>query len=530
MSVVKETLILNSILNSTKSIVYLYNLENKEIRFLNRGIYDDLGYARFEKDTIPVSQFIEKIHSDDQAKFQSFIDSILLGREKKFTTIEYRLQTKRGDWKWYSDTIFILITGELKTRELIGYASDITTFRRKEETYLREEILLKAILDNTREFYFFLDLEFKIKSLNKNAKDFLYSKIGRNVVEGYSILDCLPLESPNIFVEKFNYALSGRTIQYESSFINEKGKVEWFQFRYLPVSDKKNRINGICFVFMDITDVRLSNQRLIQLNRDLEDIVSERTKELKEEVAQRKNTEDRLLVALEKEKELNELKSKFITMVSHEFRTPMTAISMSSQILEKYGDGYSKSDREKHYKRIKEAILSLNNLMESVLNISRSEASNIPFTPTSVNLEMFLKNLISNYESIYPKYEFILQIGKNERSFFKLDLNLITHILDNLLSNAIKYSVNNFQIILKVNIGDTFIEFIIKDFGLGIPLEDQSQIFQTFYRGNNVGNISGTGLGLNIVKIFVELHGGKVYFESSQKDGTEFHVIIPMEY
>ena len=85
-------------------------------------------------------------------------------------------------------------------------------------------------------------------------------------------------------------------------------------------------------------------------------------------------------------------------------------------------------------------------------------------------------------------------------------------------------------VILKVNIGDTLIEFIIKDFGLGIPLEDQSQIFQTFYRGNNVGNISGTGLGLNIVKIFVELHGGKVYFESSQKDGTEFHVIIPMEY
>ena len=280
---------------------------------------------------------------------------------------------------------------------------------------------------------------------------------------------------------------------------------------------------------MDITDIRYTNERLIQLNRNLENIVSERTKELKDEVAQRKKTEDRLIIALEKEKELNELKSKFITMVSHEFRTPMTVISMSSQILENYGDTYNKSDRDKHYKRIKDAILSLNNLMEGVLSISRAEASNIPFAPKKVHLEKFLQNLILNYETIHSKYEFILTIEKNERTHYSLDLNLLSHILDNILNNAIKYSPNKNLIKIDVKFPKKYIEFVIKDFGLGIPKEDQSQIFQSFYRGKNVGNISGTGLGLNLVKTFVELHNGKIFFESSELDGTQFHVIIPQD-
>ncbi len=528
MSALKETLILNSLLNSTKSIIYFYDLENNRIRFLNQGIYTDLGYDRIESDTVSQEKFFEMIHEDDRANYLSYIESVVFGREKKYSVVDYRIRTKRGDWRWYTDTISILNGGMGIEKELIGYAVDISSFKRKEETYLREEIRLKAILENTREYYFFLDLEFKILSLNKNAKNFLQSRLGRSIFEGYSILECLPLEKEEIFVEKFNYALSGQIIQYESHFFNNNEK-EWFQLRYLPVRDKKGKITGVCFVFMDITDIRYTNERLIQLNRNLENIVSERTKELKDEVAQRKKTEDRLIIALEKEKELNELKSKFITMVSHEFRTPMTVISMSSQILENYGDTYNKSDRDKHYKRMKDAILSLNNLMEGVLSISRAEASNIPFAPKKVHLEKFLQNLILNYETIHSKYEFILTIEKNERTHYSLDLNLLSHILDNILNNAIKYSPNKNLIKIDVKFPKKYIEFVIKDFGLGIPKEDQSQIFQSFYRGKNVGNISGTGLGLNLVKTFVELHNGKIFFESSELDGTQFHVIIPQD-
>ena len=177
MSALKETLILNSLLNSTKSIIYFYDLENNRIRFLNQGIYTDLGYDRIESDTVSQEKFFEMIHEDDRANYLSYIESVVFGREKKYSVVDYRIRTKRGDWRWYTDTISILNGGMGIEKELIGYAVDISSFKRKEETYLREEIRLKAILENTREYYFFLDLEFKILSLNKNAKNFLQSRL-----------------------------------------------------------------------------------------------------------------------------------------------------------------------------------------------------------------------------------------------------------------------------------------------------------------------------------------------------------------
>ena len=523
----KEVLILNSILNSTPTIVYLYNLDKSDIQFLNHGIYSQLGYDKFESDKISFDEYVTKIHQDDRENFKNHITSVQSGREKKYTTIEYRLEMKNGQWKWYSDSIFPLATDNLVNRELVGYATDISGIRKKEDKYLWEEIRLHAILDNTREYYFFLDSNYKLISLNKNAKDFLFQKFSRNMFEGYSVLEFLPLETVEIFTDNFQYALKGNTIQYESSFAIEENEMKWYQFRYLPIRDQRKRIIGICFVVMDITDVRKSNENLKELNRNLEDRVIERTKALNEEVIQRKNTEDKLLLSLEKEKELNELKSKFITLVSHEFKTPMTAISMSTQILEDYGENYSKSERDKHYHRIKEAIKSLNNLMEGALSISRAEASNIPFQPSLIDINIFLQNLISNFESIYPENKFELIVPDLYKKFLYLDTNLISHILENLLSNSIKYSPEKNLITLELVLKENLTEFIVKDRGLGIPKEDQEQIFQTFYRGKNVGNISGTGLGLNVVKNFVDLHGGSVYFKSSIQDGTQFHVIIP---
>lgn len=529
MTIEKEIFILNSILNSTPNIVYLYDLEKAKVRFLNRGIYMQLGYERFEMDTLTFDAFTSMIHPDDRENYRNHVISVRSGREKKFATIDYRLETNNGLWKWYSDSIFPMLSGDLIKKELIGYATDISNNRKKEDKYIWEEIRLKAILDNTREYYFFLNSNYIIRSLNKNAKDFLYQKFTRNIFEGYSILEFLPLETVEIFTEHFQYALKGNTIQYESNFLNEKGEVEWFQFRYLPIRDQKHRITGICLVIMDVTDIRKSNENLKELNRSLEDRVIERTKELNEEVIQRKNTEDKLLISLEKEKELNELKSKFITLVSHEFKTPMTAISMSTQILEEYGEKYSKAEREKHYHRIKEAIKSLNNLMEGALSMSRSEATNIPFHPTLTNIKDFSEKLITNFRSIYPDNKFTLVFPESEMKLFNLDSNLMYHVLENLLSNSIKYSPEKGVITLEVVFNEQKVEFIVKDNGMGIPKEDHDKIFHTFYRGKNVGNISGTGLGLNVVKNLVDLHGGSVFFKSSQTEGTQFHVIIPID-
>jgi PAS domain S-box-containing protein len=526
----KQILIFNSILNSTQSIVYLFNIKKKEIQFLNPKTYELLGHGKIENDKVSLEEFLEKIYPADQSGYISHIEAVLAGREKKITTFEYRIKKRNGEWKWYSDTIFILANSLSDEKELVGYATDISNIRKKEEKYQREEIRLKAILENTREYYFFLDTDYKIEYLNKNAKEFLISRFDRSIFDRYSILEFLPLEDTSVFTEKFNYALNGVPIHYESQFLNKNGEIEWFQFSYIPIRDKKERITSVCFIIMDMTEIRRVNKSLIDLNRSLEDRVSERTKELKEEVLQRIITEDKLRIALEKEKELNELKSKFITLVSHEFRTPMTTISMSTQMLEEYGESYGKTERDKHYNRIKDATLSLNKLMEGVLSISKSESSSVAFQPALFNLKDFMENLKLKFEITYPNYKFLLIFPERENNFFKLDANLLTHILENLLSNSVKYSHSNTPINIEVLLNDNYIEFIIRDNGVGIPIEDQAKIFESFYRGSNVGNISGTGLGLNIVKNFVELHKGQVHFTSSPENGTNFYIRLPMNY
>ncbi|HRG73151.1 MAG TPA: ATP-binding protein [Leptospiraceae bacterium] len=523
----EQLLIFNSILISTPSIVYTYDVENSRIHFLNDGIYDQLGFPKSEIKTMHLDEFLGKMPSSDQHRYKSHIEAVLLGREKKFTAFDYRLQKRNGDWKWFSDTIFQLKTETPANKTLVGYATDISNIRKKEERYQWEEIRLKAILENTREYYIFLNTEFIIQSLNKNAQDFLFNAYRRSIFEGYSILEFLPLETTSVFTEKFNYALNGVPIHYESQFIDEKKEVKWYQFSYIPVRDKKDRITNVCFIFVDMTEIRRTNQSLVELNRSLEFRVSERTKELEAEVAHRIDTENRLRVALEKEKELNELKSKFIALVSHEFKTPMTTILMSTQMLEEYRDIHTVGDREKHYNRIKEATLSLNRLMEGVLSISRSESSLIDFKPALINVRKFLSGLITNFESNHPANKFELFIPPNDEIFFNLDSNLLTHILENLLSNAVKYSSNRDAIFLEVLFLDEQIEFIVKNKGEGIPEEDRDHIFETFYRGKNVENISGTGLGLSVVKNFVALHKGTVSFKSSPEEGTEFHIRIP---
>lgn len=527
MNLERKYLAFNSIVSSTQNILYIYNAEKKEIEFLNPMAAVQVDIIKKEESKISIENFIEKIHPQDRLKYLSQIDGVLSGREKKEKPIEYRLLRKNGDVFWISDTLILLKIEDAESKEIVGFASNITNVRRKEEKYQNEEIRLRAILENAREQYYFIGVDYKVQSLNKNAKDFLIKSYNRNIFEGYSILEFLPLENPNTFTEKFNYALNGTAIQYETQIKDEKGETNWFQFSYVPVRNKTNQITNICFIIVDITEIRKATKNLMDLNQELEDRVKERTRELLEEVAQRRITESLLQKSLIKEKELNELKSKFIAMVSHQFKTPMTTISMSTQMLENYFEKQSEVKRRRHYSKIKEATQSLNRLIEGILSVSRSESSSMPFDPSKVDVPTFLHELIGNFQSNHPDYRFEIRFEKKNKTEYNIDSNIISHILENLLTNAVKYSPVNTTIYITAVLEEKSLLFIVKDNGLGIPKEDQDRIFETFYRGKNVANISGTGLGLNIVKNLVELHLGKINFKSSESEGTEFLIWIP---
>jgi len=232
--------------------------------------------------------------------------------------------------------------------------------------------------------------------------------------------------------------------------------------------------------------------------------------------------------ALEKEKELNELKSRFISMVSHEFRTPMATILFSAGLLETYSAKWSEEKKQVHINRIQSAVQHMTNLLNDVLLIGKAEAGKLEFNPHPINLESFCQELLEDVKLTDKNQHQIIFTSEGVGESAKMDEKLLRHILSNLLSNAVKYSPANTTINFHLQCPDKAAIFKIQDAGIGIPPEDLTHLFEPFHRATNVGTIQGTGLGLAIVKRSVDLHGGEITVQSEVGVGTIFIVKLPL--
>jgi signal transduction histidine kinase len=239
-------------------------------------------------------------------------------------------------------------------------------------------------------------------------------------------------------------------------------------------------------------------------------------------------TQMELRLALEKEKELNELKSRFISMTSHEFRTPLTTILGSAELLEHYSHKWPEEKKLVHFKRIHSNVQHLVQLLNDVLLIGQAEAGKLEFNPKPLDVVQLCCSLVEELQlsaGSEHTIAFSYQFPELESC---LDEKLLRHILSNLLSNAIKYSPTGSTVNFKLVGQNGQVIFQIQDEGIGIPEEDQQHLFETFHRAKNVVNIPGTGLGLAIVKRSVDLHGGKISVKSEVGAGTTFTVTIPL--
>jgi predicted ATPase/signal transduction histidine kinase len=233
--------------------------------------------------------------------------------------------------------------------------------------------------------------------------------------------------------------------------------------------------------------------------------------------------------ALEKEKELNELKSRFISTTSHEFRTPLATIMGSTELLQRYGQKWDEEKKHTHYGRISTAVRRMGNLLEDVLLLGKTDAGKMEFKPLPLNLIQFCQILVQEIilGSDNNKYEIVF-CSDSESFEATLDEKLLGHILSNLLTNAVKYSPNGGKIHFYLTGNQKEVIFKIQDRGIGIPVEDREHLFEFFHRSQNVGQIPGTGLGLAIVKKLVDLHGGTIAFDSEINLGSTFTVTIPI--
>lgn len=245
------------------------------------------------------------------------------------------------------------------------------------------------------------------------------------------------------------------------------------------------------------------------------------------DITARKQAEKEIRAALEKERELNELKSRFTSMVSHEFRTPLTVIGSSAGILGEYADRLSEERKQSHLSNIQTQIQHLVELLDDVLMLSRAENLELEMSAVPLDFAGLCRELVAEIQQTTRNHHIDLKItGVDIRPL--MDAKLMRQVIANLLSNAVKYSPDGGVVNVDLHMGEEHILLRVRDRGIGIPENDAKRLFEAFHRAKNVGNISGTGLGLSIVKRAVEAHRGTIGVESRQGEGTTFTIRIPI--
>jgi len=302
---------------------------------------------------------------------------------------------------------------------------------------------------------------------------------------------------------------------------------------------KNNELFVIAFI-VNITPRKEVEQNLVKkqnelervtseirkLNTELERKVDERTYILKEALEKLEQSQTELHEALDKEKQLNEIKSRFVSMASHEFRTPLSAVLSSAALLSKYIKEEEQEKRDKHIVRIKDSVKHLNDILEDFLSLGRLDEGRVNADPGEFNLkEMITEVLIDVKVVLKPGQRFNFKYEGEEK--ITADKKLLRNILINLVSNAAKFSQEDLPIDIIAKADTTTATLTVKDHGIGISEKDQKHLFNMFYRASNVTNIQGTGLGLHIVKRYLDLMKGTVNLRSALGKGTSITITFP---
>lgn len=274
--------------------------------------------------------------------------------------------------------------------------------------------------------------------------------------------------------------------------------------------------------------LRQTSFQVSKLNQELEQKVQERTLELAEMIRKLTESKKEVDLALEKEKELNNLKSRFISTASHEFRTPLATIMSSVSLTGKYAESMDKEKMFKHIDRVKNSVNHLTDILNDFLSLDKLEEGVVVANPENIYLNALINELTDEMRGIAKAGQKFIYTGLQTNDQIYIDKRILKNIMLNLMSNAIKYSNENTLIEIKAKRDYDFLYIDIKDQGIGIPVKDQAHIFERFYRAHNSGNVQGTGLGLNIVRKYVEILNGEINFKSIPEKGTKFTLKFPI--
>jgi len=382
---------------------------------------------------------------------------------------------------------------------------------------------LEALFNYATEGIIITDREGSIIKVNPSANKMFGYTANELVTKKVEVLIPSKFASKHIsHRENFQENPHARAMGGEMDLYGRKKNGEEFPVEISLSPFEKNGEKYVIGFIIDITLRKLAQAQLKNYSQELEKQVEKRTQIMKEAIQELEKTKDELKNALGKEKELNELKSRFVSMASHEFRTPLATVLSSLSLVSKYGEQGDKEKQKKHVDRIKSSVTHLTDILNDMLSISKLEEGAITLSKEEFKIDEFFAELINEMRPLAKAGQIIIYEHSGDDSIVSLDKKIIRHITFNLVSNAIKFSPENKKIFVRTNCSNHKFHIEIEDQGMGISKEDQKHLFQRFFRGHNASNIQGTGLGLNIVAKYVEILNGIIEFESALEKGTKF--------
>lgn len=415
--------------------------------------------------------------------------NIIALREKKQELERY---SKQLETKVQERTHELMATVQKLVETNLNLEEQLLITEQAKKIALVSKALTSEIAKNfPKGFIVVINRELKVEFVEGEALDLL--GLRTTIYEGLSIDQLTLFSKPRRDLIKDNIikTLSGQHLSFETKF-----KKSYFSINTIPLYDEKNEIVSALHVYSDI-----SSQKEIEFN---------------------------FQIAFKKEKELNDLKSSFISLASHEFRTPLSAILTSAILIGKINKQGKQVKLEKYLAQIERNVNHLVVILNDFLSLGKLEEGKVEAVSEQFDIIKFSKDLVKEITIGQKKKQTIKMTNTIATLVVNLDSKLLRHILMNFLTNASKYSPNGSNIVLKITKNEEKVLIQVKDKGIGIPEEDQKYLFQRFFRAKNAVNIEGTGLGLNIVKNYIKLMDGEIGFKSELNKGTTFWVELPI--
>lgn len=481
---------LSAVLGSTSAAITcmrVFSDRRWEYEYLSPGYEMIYSYpaAEFRANKLLWRSIIVK--ADLEAAILPVYKDLLTGRISH-AVVEYRFFHKDNTLHWIAETITAQRDASIDEWMITTVATDITARKLAEETLQQSEAELRALFAAMTDAVLVVSQQGHYLKVVSNQPH-LVGHLTETELLGKTVHELMPPDLADSCMQLIEQALHTQktlSTEYSLSYLDRD---QWISVNISPLSP-----DSVLWVARDITE--------------------------------RKRAEVEILKSLAKEKELNELKSRFVSMISHEFRTPLTTIQSATELLEYYE--WSDEERQERFQQIHAAVQHMTQLLEDVLLIGKAEAGKLKYQPQLLDLTEFCQKLLSDLQLTTPDRRQISFVSRGNSEMVWIDTKLLRQILTNLLSNAIKYSPEGGSIGLELDYQSAHVKLHVWDEGIGIPATDRDRLFEAFYRATNVDAIQGTGLGLAIVKKCVDLHGGSISFATELGVGSTFTVLLPV--